>query len=108
MRSTSRGGKGSKGQLPAKITPQPANRSFTTPYLQIFTVNWSDLQGIWIDTIQAADIDGDRFAAVGGFAAAERTHPAVAAEQVMDDFLVELVVAELLGARFQLKLISTR
>src|SRR4051794_27260358 len=104
MRSTSPRGKGSR-DVAAKITPQSLKGSFTIhSLLQISTVEWKDLQFTRIDRLQATDVDGDRFAAVRCFARLNETHPAGTAEQVVNDFLVELVVAELVGTRFQFEL----
>src|SRR3954464_15003556 len=48
--------------IAAQITPQSMKGPFTIhSLLQVFTVNWSDLQGILIDAVQATHIDGDRF-----------------------------------------------
>jgi len=51
-----------------------------------------------VDAVEAADIDGNHLAAIRFLAARKGSDPAFPAEQVMDPFLAELIVDEVLVA----------
>src|SRR5262249_19819046 len=54
-----------------------------------------------VDVVEAAHVDRDHLIALRSGSARERAHAALRAEQVMDRFLAELVVLEILGAGAQ-------
>jgi hypothetical protein len=78
------------------------------PSLEVSALEWDDWKSADIDVIQATDIDGDRITAVWRLAATKRAHAAMAAKQVVDDVLVELVVGQVVSAGLQLELICAR
>src|SRR6516162_5196459 len=68
------------------------------PPLQAASVEGSGREARNVQAVEAADIDGDHFAAAWLFSAGKRSHAALPAEQVMDGLLVELVIHQLVGA----------
>src|SRR5437879_6098000 len=59
-----------------------------------------------INPIQTADVDRDRFSATLFLPARERTDPALSTEQMVDDFLVELIIGQFVGPCAQRKLLG--
>src|SRR4051812_19360077 len=71
--------------------------------LHALAVEWCDTERLDVDAVEAADVDCHHVAAVGSLALRERSHTAITTERMMEDFLVELVVGEIVAARAQRK-----
>src|SRR5262249_25372363 len=71
--------------------------------LQAAAVEGRGVERRGVDVVEAAHVDRDHLVALRIGSARERAHAALRAEQVMDRFLAELVVLEVLGAGAQRK-----
>src|SRR5262249_62055847 len=66
--------------------------------LQAAAVEGRGVERCGVDVVEAAHVDRDHLIALRSGSARERAHAALRTEQVMDRFLAELVVLEVLGA----------
>src|SRR5262249_20935533 len=69
--------------------------------LETAAVEGRGLERGGVDVVEATHVDRDHLAALGIRSARERAHAALRTEQVMDRFLAELVILEVLGAGAQ-------
>src|SRR5947208_11462840 len=69
-------------------------------------IEWDERKRTDIHTIQAADIDGDGLSATLFLHAGERTNAALPAEEVVNHFLVELIVGQFVGTGAERKLLG--
>src|SRR5688572_23755151 len=63
-------------------------------FLPVLPVVLLHREGLQVDIVEAAGVDGDGVGAVGGLAASEGLDAAGLAEQVVDDVVVELVARD--------------
>src|SRR4029453_1009345 len=65
--------------------------------LQVFSIERGELEGRQVDPVQAPHVNRDHLLAARSEPLRERADPALAAEQMVKDLLVELVVHQVLG-----------
>ena len=58
-------------------------------------------EGVEVDVIKTAHVYGKGGGAIGSVSASKRTNSARLAEQVMNDFFIELIIGELIFSLYQ-------